>query len=108
MVWLTAADEGLKALALRMADHIEEAQALSDEVAEAWAEAGADQSIHRRLVKLEAAVDVAQMVARLGPQIAMVLKELGSGPRSRKSLNLEKRTGGRLAALRDASGKHNS
>lgn len=108
MPWLTPADEAMKSLAMRMADHIEEAQALADEVDAAWDEAGADQGIIRRLTKLEAAVDVSNCVARIGPQLAAILKLVGGAPQARKALQVEKHVGGRLAALRSASGNNNS
>lgn len=107
MSWLGQSDKGLQALALRQAEEIEKAIDRANELAELMRDAGGDQSIYKRLQKLEAMCDVTKTVGWLGPQLQGVLRDLGGTPAARKALKGDKPIGGRLAQLRTAaSGEH--
>jgi len=109
MTWLTESDEALRTLALRQAEEIEKAIDRAEELAELLRDAGGDQSIYKRLAKLEAMCDVTKTVGWLGPQLQGVLRDLGGAPAARKALKGDKPIGGRLAQLRaDADRKHDS
>jgi hypothetical protein len=109
MDWLTESDEGLKTLALRQAEEIEKAIDRAEELAAVTAEFRGDQSMYKRLQKLEAMCDVTKTVGWLGPQLQGVLRDLGGTPAARAAMKADKPIGGRLAQLRaDASGKHDS
>lgn len=109
MTWLGPSDEGLKTLALRQAEEIEKAVDRAEELADLQREFAGDQSVYKRLQKLEAMCEVTKTVGWLGPQLQGVLRDLGGAPAARKALQEEKPIGGRLAQLRaDAAGKHDS
>lgn len=98
MTWLKPSDEGIKALALRYADEIENVteradlyRGLLDEV---------PQELMKRLQKLEAMCDVTKTVGWLGQQLQGVLRDLGGTPAARKAMAEDKPIGGRLAQLR--------
>jgi len=110
MTWLTPADEAMKTLALRQAEEIEKAIDRAEELAELQREFAGDQSMFKRLAKLEAMCEVTKTVGWLGPQLQGVLRDLGGAPGPRAALKLDgKQIGGRLAQLRaDAAGEHDS
>ena len=109
MSWLGESDKGLRALALRQAEEIEKAIDRAEELAALRREAAGDESIYKRLQKLEAMCDVTKTVGWLGPQLQGVLRDLGGTPAAKRALKGDKPIGGRLAQLRTAaSGEHDS
>jgi hypothetical protein len=108
MDWLTKTDQAMKTLALRQAEEIEKAIDRAEELAEVRRDLAGDESAYKRLQKLEAMCDVTKTVGWLGPQLQGVLRDLGGTPAARKAMKTDKPIGGRLAALRDAAGKHDS
>jgi len=100
MTWLTPSDAALKALALRQAEEIEKAVGRADELAELRRDAAGDETLYKRLQKLEAMCDITKTVGWLGPQIQGVLRDLGGTPAARKAMQVDKPIGGRLAQLR--------
>jgi len=105
MDWLTVSDQGLKALALRVATEIEEAIDRAQLLREVQRDAAGDESLYKRLQKLEAMCEVTKTVGWLGPQLQGYLRDLGGTPASRKAMREDKPIGGRLAQLRAASGQ---
>jgi hypothetical protein len=108
MDWLTETDKAAAALALRQADEIERAvdrAALLDEVKAGFA---GDESMFKRLQRLEAMCDVTKTVGWLGPQLQNILRDLGGTPAARAALKRDKPVGSRLAQLRDAAGQHDT
>ncbi|WP_433078887.1 terminase small subunit [Dactylosporangium sp. CA-052675] len=103
MDWLTPTDYALRALALRMAEQIEEAVDRADELRALQREFAGDESATKRLKALEAQCDMTKAVGWLGPQLQGVLRDLGGTPKGRAELNPDKPVGSRLAALRDAA-----
>ncbi len=109
MTWLTPSDGAMKTLALRQAEEIEKAVDRAEELAELRREAGGDESLYKRLAKLEAMCEVTKTVGWLGPQLQGVLRDLGGTPAARAAMKADKPIGGRLADLRaDAAGQHDS
>lgn len=108
MDWLTASDGALRALALRQAEEIEKAIDRAEVLDDLRRDAAGDESIYKRLAKLEAMCDVTKTVGWLGPQLQGVLRDLGGTPAARKAMKADKPIGGRLAALRDAAGADHS
>src|SRR5690348_11627236 len=108
MDWLTDSDQGLKTLALRQAEEIEKAIDRLDLLEQVQKDFAGDDSMYKRLQKLEAMCDVTKTVGWLGPQLQGVLRDLGGTPAARKAMKNDRPIGGRLAALRDAAGKHDS
>jgi hypothetical protein len=106
MPWLGDSDKALRDLAAKYADEIERATDTAEELERTWEHAGGDMDILRRLGRLEAKANVVEVVAKLGPQLLNVLRELGGTPKSRGELGADKPVGGRLAQLRQAAGKH--
>jgi hypothetical protein len=100
MKWLSPSDEALRALAVRLAEQIEQA---ADRLAEASAilhDAEGNPDIYRRMKKLEAWCNTADVVTKLGPQLQAALTALGGTPATRKAFQTEAPIGGRLAHLR--------
>lgn len=108
MTWLEPSDEALKTLALRQAEEIEKAITRAEELDEIRRDAAGDQSVYRRLAKLEAMCDVTKTVGWLGPQLQGVLRDLGGTPAARKAMKADKPIGGRLAQIRRDAGEHDS
>jgi hypothetical protein len=101
MSWLQGSDGALKALALRQAAEIEKAIDRADELEAVRDEFAGEQSMYKRLQKLEAMCDVTKTVGWLGPQLQGVLRDLGGTPAARKAMSEGKAVGGRLKQLRD-------
>lgn len=99
------ADAAMKALAMRMAQEIEETAERAVLHKRAGELAAGDDEVWKILNRLEAMCNLTRTVALLGPQLQAVLRDLGGAPAARKALSKEGRTGGRLAQLRDASGQ---
>lgn len=108
MTWLGPSDEAMKTLALRQAEEIEKAIDRAEELSELKTEFAGDQSMYKRLQKLEAMCEVTKTVGWLGPQLQGVLRDLGGTPAARKALQPDKPVGGRLAQLRKDAGKHDT
>lgn len=109
MDWLKPSDEGLKALALRQAAEIEKAADRLEELEAVRRDAAGDESLYKRIQKLEAACDVTKTVGWLGTQLQGVLRDLGGTPAARAAMKADKPIGGRLAQLRaDAAREHDS
>jgi hypothetical protein len=109
MTWLTVTDEAMKALALRQAEEIEKAVDRGEALADLRADAGGDESLYKRLTKLEAMCDVTKTVGWLGPQLQGVLRDLGGAPGARRTMQPDRPVGSRLAQLRaDAAGQHDT
>lgn len=109
MPWLKDSDDGLKALAQRIAEEIEKATDRADELEALQRDAGGDESVYKRLKKLEAMCEVTKTVGWLGPQLQGVLRDLGGTPQARAAMKADQPIGGRLAQLRaDASREHDS
>jgi hypothetical protein len=104
MDWLTPSDKGLRTLALRQAEEIEKAVDRAELLEQVQSDFAGDDSMFKRLQKLEAMCDVTKTVGWLGPQLQGVLRDLGGTPAARKAMKADKPIGGRLAALRDAAG----
>jgi hypothetical protein len=105
MPWLAGSDDGIRALALRLAEQIEEAAERAEELSDLIGELGGDKDLFRRLQRLEAMCDVTKLVGWLGPQLQGVLRDLGGTPAARAAMQKDKPVGGRLAQLRDAAGR---
>lgn len=103
MTWLGPSDEGLRVLALRQAEEIEKAVDRAEEFASLKRDAAGDESLYKRLQKLEAMCDVTKTVGWLGPQLQGVLRDLGGTPVARKAMQPDKPVGGRLAQLRSGA-----
>ena len=103
MTWLQPTDMALRALALRNAAEIEKALDRAAELAELRRDAAGDESIYKRLQKLEAMCDVTKTVGWLGPQLQGYLRDLGGTPAARTAMKKDKPVGGRLAQLRAAA-----
>jgi hypothetical protein len=103
MDWLTKSDQALAALALRHAEEIESAIARSSALTDLKRDAAGDESLYKRIQKLEAMCDVTKTVGWLGPQLQGLLRDLGGTPASRKAMREDKPIGGRLAQLRAAA-----
>jgi len=109
MPWLTDSDGGLRALALRQAEEIEKAVDRGEALDDLRREAAGEESLYKRLAKLEAMCDVTKTVGWLGPQLQGVLRDLGGTPAARRAVQPDKPIGSRLAQLRaDAAGEHDS
>lgn len=109
MDWLKPSDQALKALALRQAEELEKAIERSELLGDLRRDAAGDESLYKRLQKLEAMCDVTKTVGWLGPQLQGVLRDLGGTPAARAAMKQDKPIGGRLAQLRrDAEGQHDS
>jgi hypothetical protein len=100
MDWLTPTDQALADAALKLAEQIEQAQARADLAEQVYADARGDQSVYKKLAKLEAMCDVAKTVGWLGPQLQGMLRDLGGTPATRKAFRPDRPVGGRLADLR--------
>jgi hypothetical protein len=105
MDWLTVSDGALKALALRVATELEEAVDRARLLRDLQRDAAGDESLFKRLQKLEAMCEVTKTVGWLGPQLQGYLRDLGGTPASRKAMREDKPIGGRLAQLRAAAGQ---
>jgi hypothetical protein len=108
MDWLTPTDQAMKTLALRQAEEIEKAIDRAEELTALVRELAGDDSVYKRLQKLEAMCEVTKTVGWLGPQLQGVLRDLGGTPGARALLKKDKPVGSRLAQLRDAAGQHDS
>ena len=108
MDWLTATDAAMKTLALRQAEEIEKAIDRAEMLDQVKDDFSGDESMFKRLQKLEAMCEVTKTVGWLGPQLQGVLRDLGGTPAARAALKRDKPVGSRLAQLRDAAGKHDS
>lgn len=108
MNWLTDSDQAMKTLALRQAEEIEKAIDRAEELEGILRDAAGQPDIYKRVEKLAAMCEVTKTVGWLGPQLQGVLRDLGGTPAARKAMGTDKPIGGRLAALRDAAGKHDS
>lgn len=109
MDWLKPSDGGLRALALRTAEEIEKAIDRADQLGDLRRDAAGDESVYKRLQKLEAMCDVTKTVGWLGPQLQGMLRDLGGTPAARAAMKQDKPIGGRLAQLRaDAAREHDS
>jgi hypothetical protein len=106
MDWLTTTDQAMKTLALRQAEEIEKAVDRAAELAELVRDLAGDDSVYKRLQKLEAMCEVTKTVGWLGPQLQGVLRDLGGTPAARAAMKKDKPVGGRLAQLRGSAGKH--
>jgi hypothetical protein len=100
MTWLGPSDEALRALAIHQAEEIEKAVDRAEMLRELQRDAGGDESLYKRLQKLEAMCDVTKTVGWLGPQLQGVMRDLGGTPAARKAMQPDKPIGGRLARLR--------
>lgn len=100
MTWLGPSDQALRVLAMRQAEEIEKAIDRADELAQIRRDAAGDETLYKRLQKLEAMCDVTKTVGWLGPQLQGVLRDLGGTPAARKAMSGDKPIGGRLAKLR--------
>lgn len=100
---LQAADEAIRALALRAAAEIEQAVDRAEELLALRRDLGGDEGAYKRLKALEAMCDVTKVVGWLGPQLQGYLKELGGTPMSRAAMRLDRPVGGRLAQLRGSA-----
>lgn len=103
MDWLGPSDDAMRALAIRIAEEIEKAVDRTDELADLRRELAGDESVYKRLQKLEAMCDLTKTVGWLGPQLQGVLRDLGGTPAARKALRPDAPIGGRLAELRAAA-----
>ena len=103
MTWLKPSDEAIKALALRLADEIEDAVDRAEEFAALRRELIDDVSAYKRLQKLEAMCDQTKTVGWLGPQLQGVLKDLAGTPMSRKAMKEDQPIGGSLGRIRAAA-----
>lgn len=108
MAWLGPTDQALKTLALRQAEEIEKAVDRAEELAELKREFAGDQSMYKRLAKLEAMCEVTKTVGWLGPQLQGVLRDLGGTPAARKAMGTDAPVKGRLADLRASARQHDS
>jgi hypothetical protein len=106
MDWLTPSDYAMKMLAIRQAEEIQTAVDRAELLAAIAADAAGKPDVYVRLRRLEAMCEVTKTVARLGPQLQRVLRDLGGAPTTRAALRTDKPVGSRLAQLRDAAGKH--
>jgi hypothetical protein len=100
MKWLQPSDAALAALALRIAAEIESAVERAADLAAVRRDAAGDESLYKRLQKLEAQCDATKAVGWLGPQLQACLRDIGGTPVARKAMNPDKPIGGRLAKLR--------
>jgi hypothetical protein len=100
MTWLGPSDEALRTLAIRQAEEIEKAVDRAEELAKLVRDLAGDESVYKRLQKLEAMCDVTKTVGWLGPQLQGVLRDLGGTPGARAAMKADKPIGGRLAQLR--------
>lgn len=106
MTWLAPSDAGLKALALRAAEEIEAAVDRADEFGALLRDAAGDESMYKRISRLESMCDATKLVGWLGPQLQGYLRDLGGTPSARAAMQPDKPIGGRLAQLRaDAVGR---
>lgn len=105
MPWLGPSDAAIKALAVRLADEIEQAADRAVEYEALMREVGGDRDLFRRLQKLEAMCSVTKLVGWLGPQLQGVLKDLAGNPVARKAMQTDKPIGGRLAQIRRDAGE---
>ena len=108
MDWLTPTDHAMKTLALRQAEEIQTAADRADEAAAIAASAEGKHDVYARLRRLEAMCDVTKTVARLGPQLQRVLRDLGGTPASRAAMRRDKPVGSRLAQLREAARQYDT
>lgn len=108
MDWLTATDRAMKTLALRQAEEIEKAIDRAEDLDRLKDDFAGDDSMYKRLQKLEAMCEVTKTVGWLGPQLQGVLRDLGGTPGARALLKKDKPVGSRLAQLRDAAGQHDA
>jgi hypothetical protein len=109
MTWLTDADAAMMALALRLAQEIEQAGERAELLDEVRTDFAGDEAMFKRLAKLEAMCDVTKTVGWLGPQLQGVLRDLGGAPAARAALKQTKPVGNRLAQLRaGAAGQHDT
>lgn len=108
MDWLQPSDGALAALVVRQAHEIEAAVERAAELVELRRDAAGDESLFKRLQKLEAMCEVTKTVGWLGPQLQGVLRDLGGTPAARAAMRSDKPIGGRLAELRAAAGEHDS
>lgn len=103
MPWLTGSDRALKVLAMRQAAEIDLAVTRASELDDLFS-LSEDESVHKRLQRLQAMCDVTKVVGWLGPQLQGVLKALGGTPEARKSiLGKAANKGNRLAAMQEAA-----
>jgi hypothetical protein len=100
MPWLAESDMAAMVLARRMAEEIETTIDRAKELADCYRNSGGDESILKRLKRLEAMCETTKVVATVGPQLAAILRDLGGTPATRRALKPDKPIGGRLAQLR--------
>lgn len=103
MDWLTDSDKALAALALRTAAEIEAAVDRAEALGELRRDAAGDESLYKRLQKLEAMCDATKAVGWLGQQLQGYLRDLGGTPAARKAFTPDTPVGSRLAQLRAAA-----
>lgn len=108
MDWLSKSDQAMKTLALRQAEEIEKAVDRAEELADLRRDLAGDDTVYKRLQKLEAMCDVTKTVGWLGPQLQGVLRDLGGTPAARKVLRPDQPVGGRLAEIRKAAREHDA
>lgn len=103
MPWLTGSDKALKVLAMRQAAEIDLAVLRASELDDLLSMSD-DESVSKRLERLQAMCDVTKAVGWIGPQLQGVLKALGGTPEARKAiLGKAANKGGRLAAMQEAA-----
>lgn len=100
MPWLTESDTAARVLALRMAEEIEATVDRARELSDLYSRFGGDESVLKRLKRLEALCETTKVVGLLGPQLIAVLRDLGGTPATRRALQPDRPIGGRLAQLR--------
>lgn len=103
MPWLTGSDKALRVLAMRQAAEIDLAVTRASELDDLLS-MSEEESVVKRLQRLQAMCDVTKVVGWLGPQLQGVLKALGGTPEARKAiLGKTANKGGRLAAMQEAA-----
>lgn len=103
MDWLTDADKGMAAIALRLAAEIEKVVDRAAELVALRRDLAGEDGALKRLKALEAQCDATKAVGWLGPQLQGVLRDLGGAPAARAAFGKDKPVGGRLAKLRAAA-----
>lgn len=105
MDWLATSDDGIKALALKLAEEIEGATERAEELSDiaGMLAANGELDLLKRVQRLEAMCNVTKIVGWLGPQLQGVLRDLGGTPAARLAMHKDKPVGGRLAQLQDAA-----
>jgi hypothetical protein len=105
MKWLSPTDMALADLARTIADQIDGVQERADLLQMAYADAGRDEGMYKRLQRLEALCDVQRVVAANSQPLLLALRDLGGTPAARKVMAAAGKTGGKLADLRTDAAK---